>query len=161
MEQNSEENIFKTTSPGIESFLASSFTKGIGKVYAKKIVDKFGDKILSLDFNFSQNLKGIPGLGENKIEEFSKSLETLKVPINIFTFLFSAGLKEYEIEKIVSHYGKRLEKILKWDPYDMVENVWKLSFFTADKIGKYLGIPSDDPRRLRCASLTAVKIYAE
>ena len=161
MEQNSEENIFKTTSPGIESFLASSFTKGIGKVYAKKIVDKFGDKILSLDFNFSQNLKEIPGLGDNKIEEFSKSLETLKVPINIFAFLFSAGLKEYEIEKIVSHYGKRLEKILKWDPYDMVENVWKLSFFTADKIGKYLGIPSDDPRRLRGAILTAVKIYAE
>ena len=161
MEQNSEENIFKTTSPGIESFLASSFTKGIGKVYAKKIVDKFGDKILSPDFNFSQNLKEIPGLGDNKIQEFSKSLETLKVPINILAFLFSAGLKENEIEKIVSHYGKRLEKILKWDPYDMVENVWKLSFFTADKIGKYLGIPSDDPRRLRGAILTAVKLYAE
>ena len=75
--------------------------------------------------------------------------------------LQEAGLTETEIEKITRHYGKRLQKILDWDPYDMVENVWKLSFFTADKIGKYLNIQNDDPRRIRGAILTAIKLFAE
>ncbi|MCH5241559.1 MAG: ATP-dependent RecD-like DNA helicase [Muribaculaceae bacterium] len=153
--------INKFTLDGLEAFLASGYTKGIGKVFAKKIVEKFGEDILNQDFDFSVKLKEIPGLGENKINEFVESINSLKVPVPLMVFLFSSGLKDVEVEKIVSHYGKRLEKVLIWDPYDMVENVWKLSFFTADKIGRFLNIPVDDPRRLRGAILTAVKFYAE
>ena len=151
----------EVTKEGIEAFLASGFTKGVGKVYARKIVDKFGEKILQPDFDFRGSLKEIPGLGENKIEEFVSSINGLKVPLRVLAFLYSAGLKDVEVEKIVSHYGKRLEKVISWDPYDMVENVWKLSFFTADKIGKFMNVASDDPRRLKGALLTAVKFYAE
>lgn len=146
---------------GIEKFLASPFSKGIGKVYAKKITDKFGDEILDPSFDFSIKLKEIPGIGEQKITEFAQSLSNLKIPLVLYAFLYSAGLSDSDVEKIVSHYGKRLEKILLTDPYDMVENVWKLSFFTADKIGKFMGIDADDPRRLRGALLTSVKLYAE
>ena len=149
------------TPAGLEAFLASSFTKGVGKVYAHKIVDKFGDEILSPGFDFKIKLKEIPGLGESKIAEFIESFSSLKVNPSLIAFLFSAGLKDADVEKIISHYGKRLEKVLEWDPYDMVENVWKLSFFTADRLGKYMGIDKADPRRLRGALLTAVKFYAE
>lgn len=149
------------TCEGLEAFLASGFTKGIGKVYAKKIVDAFGNNLLCPDFDWESSLKEIQGLGASKAKEFIDSLEKIKVPKEILALLFSAGLKETDVEKIINHYGKRLDKILSWDPYDMVENVWKLSFFTADKIGKYLNIESDDPRRIRGAILTAIKIYAE
>lgn len=146
---------------GLKEFLAGSFTKGIGKIYASKIADKFGFEFLGNDFDFKTRLKEIPGIGEKKIEEFEESFNNLKVSPQILAFLYSAGLKDLEVEKIVSHYGKRLEKVIAWDPYDMVENVWKLSFFTADKIGKYMDISSEDPRRLRGAILTAIKFYAE
>lgn len=158
---STEEVLLTSTKEGLETLLASEFTKGIGKVYAKKIVESFGQDILDPEFNMKDSLKEIAGLGDKKIEEFIESLKSIKVPLNLLAFLFSSGLKDYEVEKIVSHYGKRLEKVLKWDPYDMVENVFKLSFFTADKIGKYLGINADDPRRINGAVLTAVKFYAE
>lgn len=87
------------------------------------------------------------------------SKDSFTPPVN--PILTASGLSETEIDKITRHYGKRLDKILEWDPYDMVENVWKLSFFTADKIGKYLNIGVDDPRRIRGAILTAIKMYAE
>lgn len=155
------EKKFIPTREGIEAFLASGFTKGVGKVYAKKIVDRFGDNVLKPDFDFKNSLKEISGLGEGKIEEFTQSLHNLKISIPLLGFLYSAGLKDVEVDKITGHYGKRLEKVLAWDPYDMVENVFKLSFFTADKIGKFMEIETQDPRRLRGAILTAIKFYAE
>lgn len=160
MEKLSEFNR-EVTPEGIENFLSSPYIKGIGRVYARKIVDRYDGAILSPDFDFRSKLKEIPGLGESKIEEIAESFSKLKVSPSLFSFLYSAGLKDVEVGKIVGHYGKRLEKVIEWDPYDMVENVFKLSFFTADKIGRYLGIPADDPRRLRGALLTAVKFYAE
>ena len=156
-----EINLPVPTKDGIEAFLAGSYTKGVGKVYAKRIVEKFGDEVLNPDFDFSTALKEIPGLGESKISEFVKSVGQLKIDPKLLAVLYSAGLRDIDVEKIIAHYGKRLEKVLKWDPYDMVENVWKLSFFVADKIGKFLCIPSNDSRRLRGAVLTAVKFYAE
>ena len=155
------ESLPQPTEEGVVNFLASPYTKGIGPVYAKKIVDKFGKEILNPDFDFLSRLKDIPGLGEQKIAELNDSLTKLKVPVSLLAFLYSSGLSDAEVEKMVSHYGKRLEKILKVDPYDMVENVWKLSFFTADRLGKFMGIKSEDSRRLRGALLTSVKIYAE
>ena len=65
------------------------------------------------------------------------------------------------IERILNKYRKRAEKIIHTDPYSMVEDVWQLSFFTADKIGRKLGIPKDDPRRIQGALVTAVKHFAE
>lgn len=149
------------TVAGIEAFLASSFTKGIGKVYAKKITEKFGKDILNKDFDFESRLNEITGLPEKNIKEFAESMAELKVSPEIMAVLYSSGLKDSEVEKIISHYGKRTRKIIELDPYDMVENVWKFSFFSADKIGKFLGIKHDDSRRLRGGLLTAVKYYAE
>ena len=154
-------SIDKYTPDGIVAFLASSFTKGVGKVYAAKIVEKFGEEVLVPGFDFKEKLKEISGLGETKIEEFTESMAKLKVSSSLLAFLYSAGLKDVEVEKILSHYGKRLGKIIAWDPYDMVENVFKFSFFSADKIGRFMGIAKDDPRRLRGAVLTAIKFYAE
>lgn len=158
---NIDNSLPAPTLEGIEKFLSGSFTKGVGKVYAEKIVDNFGQNILEKDFDFKKNLKELQGFPEGKIEEFIESISKIKVPFNLLAILYSAGLRDVDVEKIVSHYGKRLEKILLWDPYDMVENVWKLSFFTADKIGQFLGINKDDPRRIKGAILTAVKFYAE
>lgn len=148
------------TQEGIRDFLSGSFITGIGKVYAKKITDMFGDAIITPDFDF-QSLKEIEGIPERNITELLESISSLKVSPYLLSLLYSAGLKDQDIEKIVSHYGKRTEKIIFQDPYNMVENVWKFSFFSADKIGKFMGIDPDDNRRLKGALLTAVKLYAE
>lgn len=149
------------TEEGIINFLAGSFTKGVGKVYAKRIFERFGQEIIEDGFNFDISLKEIKGLPAKNINDLTESLNSLKVSPRLLALLYSTGLKDTEVEKIISHYGKRAEKVINVDPYDMVENVWKFSFFSADKIGKFMGIPQTDPRRLKGALLTAVKFYAE
>ena len=146
---------------GLKKFLASPFISGIGEVLAARIVDNTANQILLPDFNFEEGLKDIPGLSSNKIEEIKQSFSQLNYPPALLAFLFSTSLNDSDVEKILSHYKKHTADVIAEDPYQMVEEVFKFSFFSADKIGRFLGIPSDDPRRLRGALLTAVKIYAE
>ena len=153
--------IFIPSEDGVKAFLASPFIKGVGNVYAGKIVDAVGLDILTPDFDFDARLKEIEGLGTNKIKEIKDSFEALKFSPLLLAFLYSAGLSDVEVEKILGHYKKHTAEVIKEDPYQMVEEVFKLSFFTADKLGKYMKIGVDDPGRLKGALVTAVKISAE
>lgn len=151
----------KINQDGLIKFLSSKFIPGIGKVYATKIADKFGVEILKEDKISLDDLSSISGLNENKAEGILSNIKKLNFSSSFMAFLYSSGLSDTDVNKIYSHYKKFNPSVIIEDPYDMVENVWKLSFFTADKIGQNLGIEEDDLRRLRGAILTAVKIYAE
>lgn len=146
---------------GLKGFLASSYVKGVGDVFASKVADAAGLDILNPDFDFNRLAGAVPGLTDSKLEDIKESLSALRFPAEVGVLLYSAGLSNVEAEKILSHYGRKVAKALLEDPYDMVENVWKVSFFTADKLGRWLGVADNDPRRIRGALLTAVKFYAE
>ena len=152
---------FQPSEEGVKAFLESSYIKGIGKVFAERIVEKTGTEILKPDFDFTENLKGIQGLSESKIEEVKDSFSKLKYSPYLLAFLYSTGLNDIDVDKITSHYKKHIYKVLEEDPYQMVEEVFKLSFFSADKIGRYLGIAKDDPHRLQGALVTAVRFSSE
>lgn len=159
---NIKSNLYPApTESGVKAFLSSSFIEGIGRVFADKIVDRLGTAAVQRILENPEILKEIPGLGESKAKSLVESLTRLKFPSALLEFLYSTGLSDIDIEKILGHLGKLTEKVVLNDPYQMVEDVWKLSFFTADKIGRYLHYAPDDPRRLRGALLTSVKLYAE
>ncbi|MCH5230023.1 MAG: AAA family ATPase [Muribaculaceae bacterium] len=161
MEKNLNSLLPPPSAEGVKTFLSGSFIKGIGKVYADRIFKKFGFEILSENFDFSRIESEVSGLGPSKLEEIKESFKALKYCPGLLSLLYSGGLSNVEVEKIISHYKGNTEKIISEDPYQIVEEVFKLSFFTADKLGKYMGIPAEDPRRIRGALLTAVKLYAE
>lgn len=148
-------------SAGVEALLESGFVEGIGKVFAHRLIDSFGADALKAILDEPEKVAKTPGIGGARVEDAARSLRDMKATPAMVAFLFSCGLNEATVEKIISKYRKHTENEILNDPYDMVENVWRLSFFTADKIGKRLGIAADDPRRLRGAVLTAVKLYAE
>ncbi len=149
------------TESGIESLLSSSIVEGIGPAYAKSLVEKFGPDTLSVLLNNPEEAMTVPGLGEKRIATAAESLKKIPYPLEAFAFLYSCGLSESYIDRIFSKYKKKTAEVIAKDPYSMVEDVWQLSFFTADKIGRKLKIPKDDPRRLQGAIVTAVKRYAE
>ena len=159
--QNIDGKLPELSTEAVAAFLESPFIKGIGKVFARRIADKVGNKILQPDFDFTSELVGIPGLSSSKVEEIKSSFQNLKYSPALLAFMFGAGLSDVEVDKILSHYRKNTEKVILEDPYQMVEEVFKLSFFTAEKLGKALGIAKDDPRRLQGSLLTAVKFTAE
>lgn len=161
IEDNKENFRLPFTEKGVEAFLAGEYVEGIGKTYAARLVEAYGADAVSRLLEAPETISGIPGLGVARVEAASQSLRDCKAPIGLLLFLYSAGVPQLFIDRILGKYRRKAEEVVVSDPYSMVEEVWRLSFFTADKIGKALGIAPDDPRRLRGALLTAVKHYAE
>lgn len=149
------------TPEGAQAFLASRWVEGIGEVYARRLVEAFGPDAVKVLSEEPEKAIALPGLGAARIEAASRSLKEIPYPADLLAFLFSCGLTDLEIGRIFGKYRKRTRQHVLDDPYSMVEDVWRFSFFPADKIGKRLGITGDDTRRLQGALLTAVKHYAE
>ena len=55
-----------TTREGIEKYLGSGMVKGIGPVYAKKLVAKFGERIFDIIDHDSARLESVEGIGPER-----------------------------------------------------------------------------------------------
>ena len=156
------------TEEGVVNLLSSGAVKGVGKVTARKIVKHAGELRGGLEKLIGESeeeiegvIAGVEGIGAKKAKEIAAALNGMKGHRPTLALLYSAGLSDAEVEKITGHYKKNTRKVVLEDPYQMVEEVFKLSFFTADKLGRLLAYGADDPRRIRGALLTAVKFAAE
>ena len=146
---------------GVREFLAGSGVEGIGPAYARKLVDKFGIDAISVLRDRPLEALTIPGLGESRVMTASESIKKLKYDPMVYVFLYSCGVSDMYVNRIFGKYRRKAEKIVVENPYEMVEDVWQLSFFTADKIGRALGVAEDDAGRLQGALVTAVKQFSE
>lgn len=146
---------------GAARLMASSAVPGIGKVYASRLTQEYGHDILRRLMEEPQTVE-IKGLPQQKILAASQALTELgEQKVRLMAFLYSCNVPEIFVDRILAKYrGKDADKFLE-DPYAMVERVWRLTFFTADKIGKALGIEGADIRRLKGAVLTSIKHFAE
>ncbi|MDE6235720.1 MAG: AAA family ATPase [Muribaculaceae bacterium] len=155
------ENILRTDREGAERFLASHWVEGIGPAFARKLVERFGEDAVEVLLNRPDEAATVDGIGESRVVKARESLLSLKWEPQLVAFLYSCGLADTFVERILNKYrGWAKDKILH-DPYGMVEDVWQLSFFTADKIGSRLGVAKEDTRRIVGALVTAVKHFAE
>lgn len=153
-------NTLPITPKGVMEFLAGPYVEGIGTVFARRLVDRFGDDAVHVLLHDPQLAAEIPGMSAARVEKAAESIRGLAWPTRFLLFLYSCGVGNTYTERILNKYKKRaVEKVLN-DPYSMVEDVWQLSFYTADKIGRALGVSPDDPRRLQGALVTAVKSYS-
>lgn len=160
MEENNMDNL-PYSAEGVEEFLAGKWVEGIGAGYARRLVDRFGKDAVSVLVNEPERALEVSGLGESRIAKARDSILDLKWNLDLILFLCSCGIGETFIDRILRKYRKRSAEVVTIDPYSMVEEVWQLSFYTADKIGRHLNIKPDNPDRLVAALVTAVKHYAE
>jgi sulfonate transport system permease protein len=63
---------------GIERYLGSGLIEGIGPVYARKLVAKFGDTIFDIIEHQSARLEEVPGVGGKRRREIKASWEKQK-----------------------------------------------------------------------------------
>jgi len=133
---------------GIERYLSSGIIKGIGKVYAKKIVDTFGEKTLEIIELQPKKLKKIEGLGEKRIQAIHDSYKAKKASRGLLIALYALGLGQaYALKLIKIYKDKALEK-LKSNPYQIAKEIHGIGFKTADKIAMGCGITQTSPLRV-------------
>ncbi|NBO92293.1 MAG: ATP-dependent RecD-like DNA helicase [Planctomycetia bacterium] len=140
-----------TTSEGIEKYLASGLVKGIGPIYARKIVAVFKERTLQVIDESPSYLKEIKGIGPERIKRIRESWRQQKAVRDIMVFLQSHGLGTQKAVRIYKTYGDNAVSIVQEDPYRLAADVWGIGFATADELGRRLGIDPGSLRRARAA----------
>jgi exodeoxyribonuclease V alpha subunit len=126
---------------GIRRYLGSGLIDGIGKVYAKKIVDHFGKNTFSVLSTESARLLEIEGIGKQRAEKIRAAWNQQFAIRDIMIFLQTYEISNAMCMRLYDMYGERAREILETDPYRVSKEVPGIGFKTADRIAKNIGIP--------------------
>ena len=148
-----------TTKEGIEKYLGSGMVKGIGPVYAKKLVDKFAEQIFHIIETESARLEELDGIGPKRRKRIKDAWAEQKVIRAIMLFLHSNGVSTSRAVRIYKTYGEDAIEKVRSDPYRLAKDIHGIGFKTADQIAQKMGIPVDSLLRA-CAGLSHVLIEA-
>lgn len=132
-----------TSREGIEKYLGSGMVKGIGPVYAKKLVDKFGEQIFHIIETQSARLEDLDGIGPKRRKRIRDAWAEQKVIREIMVFLHSNGVSTSRAVRIYKLYGADAIEKVRNDPYRLAKDIHGIGFKTADLIAQTMGIPVD------------------
>jgi exodeoxyribonuclease V alpha subunit len=136
-----------TTKEGIEKYLGSGMVKGIGPVYAKKLVQKFGERIFDIIEQESGRLLDVEGIGPKRRLQIKEAWGEQKVIRNIMVFLHSNGVSTSRAVRIYKTYGENAIAEVQADPYALARDIPGIGFKTADQVAQKIGIPHDSIMR--------------
>lgn len=133
---------------GIQKYLESGLVKGIGPVYAKKIVDHFGSETLEIIDKNPNRLYEIEGLGTKKIRLLKDCWKEQRSIREVMVFLRSLGASPGYAQKIYKQYGDESIAKVKENPYKLAKEVFGIGFKMADTIALKLGFALHSAERL-------------
>lgn len=133
---------------GIQKYLESGLVKGIGPVYAKKIVDKFGSETLDVIDKTPHRLLEVEGLGRKKINQLKECWGEQRSIREVMVFLRAHGASPGYAQKIFKQYGDESIAKVKENPYQLAKEVFGIGFKMADTIALKLGFALHSPERL-------------
>ncbi|MEX2581442.1 MAG: ATP-dependent RecD-like DNA helicase [Verrucomicrobiales bacterium] len=136
------------TSEGIERFLASGLVEGVGKTYAKRIVDRFGEDTFRVIEEESQKLEQVPGIGKARRLRIKESWKRQKAVRDVMIFLHEHGLSTARALRLYKTYGEEAANVLRQDPYRLARELPGVGFRTADDIARKMGRDPNSPQRL-------------
>lgn len=138
-----------TSLEGIEKYLGSGLIRGIGPVYAKKMVAKFGEKIFDVIENASARLQEVEGIGEGRRQQIKGAWAEQRVVREIMVFLHSHGISTSRALRVFKLYGEEAIARVRANPYLLARDIPGIGFKTADAVGEKLGFGHDSILRAR------------
>jgi exodeoxyribonuclease V alpha subunit len=138
-----------TTTEGIEKYLGSGMIRGIGPVYAKKLVRAFGEGVFEVIEQEPDRLREVTGIGPRRAERIIAGWAEQKVIREIMLFLHSNGVGTSRAVRIYKTYGADAVRLISENPYRLARDIRGLGFLTADQIAAKLGIEKTALIRVR------------
>ncbi|MFC5508390.1 ATP-dependent RecD-like DNA helicase [Bosea massiliensis] len=129
-----------TTIEGIEKYLGSGMIRGIGPVYAKKLVRAFGEKVFDVIEAEPDRLREVTGIGPKRAERIVAGWSEQKVIREIMIFLHANGVGTSRAVRIYKTYGNDAVQLISEDPYRLARDIRGIGFRTADAVAMKLGI---------------------
>jgi exodeoxyribonuclease V alpha subunit len=138
-----------TTVEGIEKYLGSGMIRGIGPVYAKKLVRAFGEIVFDVIEQEPRRLREVTGIGPKRAARIIAGWAEQKVIREIMLFLHSNGVGTSRAVRIYKTYGADAIRLISENPYRLARDIRGIGFRTADQIAAKLGIEKTALIRVR------------
>src|SRR6202521_3015487 len=151
--QQYKAKFLKTSEPtsldGIEKYLGSGIIRGIGPVYAKKLVRAFGEKVFDTIEAEPERLREVTGIGAVRASRITTAWADQKIIREIMVFLHSNGVGTARAVRIFKTYGADAVQVMSENPYRLARDIRGIGFKTADAIAMKLGIEKTAMIRVR------------
>ena len=138
-----------TSAEGIEKYLSSGMIRGVGPVYANKLVKAFGEKVFDIIEESPHRLKEIDGIGPVRAASILSAWAEQKAVREIMVFLHSHGVGAARAVRIFKTYGGDAVQVMTENPYRLARDIRGIGFKTADAIAMKLGIEKTAMIRVR------------
>jgi exodeoxyribonuclease V alpha subunit len=138
-----------TSTDGIEKYLSSGMIRGIGPVYAKKLVRVFGERVFDVIEAESHRLREVDGIGPVRANRIVAAWAEQKIVREIMVFLHSHGVGTARAVRIFKTYGAEAVQVMSENPYRLARDIRGIGFKTADAIAMKLGIEKTAMIRVR------------
>ena len=138
-----------TSAEGIEKYLGSGMIRGIGPVYAKKLVRAFGGKVFDVIEDAPGRLREVEGIGPVRAGRITGAWAEQKVVREIMVFLHAHGVGTARAVRIFRTYGADAVQVMSENPYRLARDIRGIGFRTADAIAMRLGIEKTAAIRVR------------
>ncbi len=155
------EQSLPATTEGIKRYLGSGMIRGVGKVMAERIVQRFGEDTLDVIEYEPERLQTVLGIGKKRVGQIMKAWEEQRAIKDVMIFLQSHGVSTNLATKIYKKYGDASLAVVQNTPYKLVQDVYGIGFKTADKIAQALGLAADDPGRIEAGIAYTLNRMAE
>jgi exodeoxyribonuclease V alpha subunit len=129
-----------TTAEGIEKYLASGMIKGIGPIYARKLVKAFREAVFEVIEQQPRRLQEVDGIGPKRAESIVAAWADQKAIREIMIFLHSHGVGTSRAVRIFKTYGADAIRLISENPYRLARDIRGIGFKSADQIAAKLGI---------------------
>ncbi len=133
---------------GIQKYLESGMVKGIGPIYAERIVKRFGLKTLEVIDKTPEALLDIPGLGEKRVEKIKTCWNSQQAIRKVMIFLQKYGVSPTYAQKIYRIYGEEAIERVQENPFSLAANIPGIGFKMADAIAENMGIAKESSQRI-------------
>ena len=151
--QQFKAHFLRTSAPtsveGIEKYLGSGMIRGIGPVYAKKLVLAFGEKVFDTIEAEPARLREVTGIGPLRAKRITDGWAEQKVIREIMVFLHSNGVGTARSVRIYKTYGTDAVQVMTENPYRLARDIRGIGFITADAIAMRLGVEKTAMTRVR------------
>src|SRR5271170_4819322 len=151
--QQFKAQFLKTSAPssieGIEKYLGSGMIRGIGPVYAKKMVRAFGEKVFDIIEAEPDRLREVTGIGAVRAKRITDAWAEQKIVREIMVFLHNHTVGTARAVRIYKTYGTDAVQVMSENPYRLARDIRGIGFKTADAIAMKLGIEKTAIIRLR------------
>ena len=111
------------TLTGIERYLGSGMVKGIGPIYAGRLVTAFGAGVFEVIERSPERLREIDGIGEKRAKKITSGWADQKIIREIMVFLHAHGVSTSRAVRIFKTYGQDAIAIVSENPYRLASDI--------------------------------------